>query len=300
MNKIEKEITGNIEKFKLIVSKSNGTGEICRKYNFSDNGKSRNFIKKYINDLNLNIEHFGKNNHPRKYSIIEKICPVCDNIFKTLENHPREKKTCSYKCSNNFFKREHTIEEKTKISESLKKYYNSEIGKQTILDKNNKILFKKECKFCKKIFKPKEQKRIYCSLSCRNKCLEYRKKLSDGVKKRIESGIHNGWASRNLISYPEQFFMGVLLNNNISYIHNKKVGKYFIDFAITDKMISLEIDGKQHQYEDRKKSDNLKDKYLTELGWKVYRISWKSINNESGKDYIKSEINKFIQYYNNL
>ena len=30
-------------------------------------------------------------------------------------------------------------------------------------------------------------------------------------------------------SYPEQFFMGVLVNNNISYEHNKPVGKYFIE-----------------------------------------------------------------------
>ena len=92
--------------------------------------------------------------------------------------------------------------------------------------------------------------------------------------------------------------MGVLINNNISYQHNKPVGKYFIDFAIVEKKIALEIDGKQHQYENRKKSDEIKDKFLTENGWKVYRISWKSINNELGKLYIKDEINKFLEVYN--
>ena len=73
MNKIEKEISSNIDRFKLVVDESNGTGDICRKYNFCDNGKSRNLIKKYIDDLNLNTNHFGLKSHPKKkYKIINK------------------------------------------------------------------------------------------------------------------------------------------------------------------------------------------------------------------------------------
>jgi hypothetical protein len=32
----------------------------------------------------------------------------------------------------------------------------------------------------------------------------------------------------------------------------------------------------------------------------VYRIEWKSINTQTGKDYIKNEIDKFIKYYKNM
>lgn len=298
MNKIEKEINSNIEKFKLIVIESNGTGEICRKYNFSDNGKSRNLIKKYIDDLNLNTNHFGLKSHSRKYNLINKVCPICKTLFETLQNHPREKKTCSCKCSNKFFKREHSSEQKKQISESLKSFYKSNKGYELIRKKNINFLENKNCKFCNISFKPKNKKSKYCSSDCRNKCPNYRKLISKSVQQRVINGTHNGWNSRKIISYPEQFFMGVLFNNNISYEHNKKIGKYFIDFAITDKMIALEIDGKQHQYEDRKKSDKIKDNFLTENGWKVYRISWKSINNEDGKLYIKNEIDKFIEFYN--
>ena len=39
--------------------------------------------------------------------------------------------------------------------------------------------------------------------------------------------------------------------------------------------IALEIDGKQHEYADRKESDKKKDKYLIDNGWKVSRIKWK-------------------------
>ena len=35
MNKIESEISSNIDRFKLVVDESNGTGDICRKYNWN-------------------------------------------------------------------------------------------------------------------------------------------------------------------------------------------------------------------------------------------------------------------------
>ena len=61
-------------------------------------------------------------------------------------------------------------------------------------------------------------------------------------------------------------------NHKFDYEFELKCGKYFIDFAIKDKMIALEIDGKQHLYEDRIIKDKEKDEYLKNYGWKVYRI----------------------------
>lgn len=300
MNKVEIEIKNNIERFKNIINESNGTGEVCRKYKFCENGKSRNIIKKYIVQLNLNTDHFGLKNNPRTYNIIKKECPVCNNIFETLENHPKEKKTCSRNCGNKFFRRKHSDEEKKQISDALKLYYKSEERKKVVKKKQINVLENKSCKFCNIEFKPKNLKSKYCSNQCRNKCPDYRSLISKSVRERVANGTHNGWNSRKIISYPEQFFMNVLNNNNISYQHNKLVGKYFIDFAITEKMIALEIDGKQHQYEDRKKSDALKDKYLTNCGWTVYRIPWKSINNDTGKKYIKEKIDNFLLFYRHV
>lgn len=300
MNKICAEIHGDVEKFKKIVSESNGTGEICRKYNFCDNGKSRNQIKEFISRFDLDISHFGQKNHPRKYELIEKECPVCKNKFTTQLNHPREKKTCSHKCGNVFFKRNHTEEEKNKIREGIKKYCIS-VGKLLHKESDPRRLEKQIiCKGCIKPFHPRNLESKYCSPNCRNQSPEYRKKISDTVKKRVANGTHNGWNSRNIVSYPEKFFMNVLNNNNISYQHNKKVGKYFIDFAITEKMVALEIDGKQHLIEDRQKSDLLKDTFLKNRGWFVYRIPWKSINNDLGKKYISEEINKFLIFMGSL
>jgi very-short-patch-repair endonuclease len=76
-------------------------------------------------------------------------------------------------------------------------------------------------------------------------------------------------------------------------------GKWFIDFAIKNKMVALEIDGKQHEQEERKRKDIEKDAYLTSQGWRVHRIKWKSIHNETGKAYIKQEIDNFLQILHN-
>lgn len=90
--------------------------------------------------------------------------------------------------------------------------------------------------------------------------------------------------------------MEVLDNNDIQYEHELPCGKYFIDLAIKSGNIALEIDGKQHEYADRKESDEKKDKYLIDNGWKVYRIKWKSINTLDGKIYIKEQIESFLKF----
>ena len=53
-----------------------------------------------------------------------------------------------------------------------------------------------------------------CSDEC---CLKLRHKNGKIIaNNRIANGTHNGWNTRNIISYPEQFFMKVLNNNNIN------------------------------------------------------------------------------------
>jgi very-short-patch-repair endonuclease len=66
-------------------------------------------------------------------------------------------------------------------------------------------------------------------------------------------------------------------------------------------MIDLEIDVKQHwTHEERIKSDRKRDKLLKRNNYKIYRIKWKSINNEKGEKYIKNEIAKFLKFYNGM
>lgn len=126
----------------------------------------------------------------------------------------------------------------------------------------------------------------------------------------VENGNHKGWQSRNIISYPERFWMEVLKNNNIDYSFNHVVNKkthlglddisnYFLDFLIGEKL-DLEIDGKQHKYPERAESDKIRDEILSKNGYIVYRIEWNEINSEEGKQLMKEKIDKFLDFYNNL
>ena len=147
----------------------------------------------------------------------------------------------------------------------------------------------------------------YCSDECRKEIRSINAK--NMMKERIKNGLHKGWQSRNIISYPEKFFIEVLKNNGLEkeYKFNFPINKredlsideaysYFLDFYFTEKKILLEIDGKQHEY--RKEHDELRDERLRNIGIKIHRIKWKSINNEKGKEYIKNEIDKFLDFYN--
>ena len=136
---------------------------------------------------------------------------------------------------------------------------------------------------CGKTFvRGKKQK--YCSYKCGGEHLSRSGKI--------------GWQSRAKKSYAEKFWEQVLKNNKIAFEYDKRVGRFYIDFAIEidDKKIALEIDGKQHEYPERKKSDAIKDKYLKRNNWLVYRIPWNEINTDHGKEEMLEKINCFLTY----
>lgn len=177
----------------------------------------------------------------------------------------------------------------------------------------NTFLYKKQiCKNCGKEFFGRVTKygNISNTKTCSSKCeSENRSKQSKNlIAKQIEAGTFQGWKPRNNRSYAEKFWINVLNNNNISFvleypIERKGTQNYFLDFYIekNGKKIDLEIDGKQHKYPDRKEQDKLRDEYLTNLGYIVYRIEW---NKMSGKqeesDLTKEKIDKFLNFYDSL
>ena len=275
------------------------------------NGRTIKKIYELISDNSLDVSHLGMGKKNRKYKIIIKICPICDNEFETLEGHKNEKTTCSGSCSNKYFQHgqnnpnfdeENYIKRYNKVSNTLK-------GKTTI-DGERVDKPKKYCLVCNEDITNKPKKQKYCSVECviaDGVSDSTKKKQSDSMKKRVELGNHSGWISRNIESYPEKFFKEVLNNNGIDFEFNKKIRKsdlgldchsnYFLDFYISSKKIDLEIDGKQHNFPDRVESDKLRDESLIKNGFKVYRIKWKSINSDNGKKYIKKEIGKFLEFY---
>ena len=246
-----------------------------------------------VNKVLKNIEEYEKN---------PKYCKQCN---KKIDYKHKGNQFCCHSCRNKV--RKQTNETKSKISNSLKtsvKRYQRDLKrfrKTEIKGKikiGNEILkVKKYCFVCKKEMNIRNKK--FCSNKCSayfvHKDPEYKEKIKQLALQRVKNGTHQGWKSRSKFkpSYPQKYFIEVLNNDNVQYKRDKYVGGYFIDFAIEDKMIALQVDGKQHQYEDRKRSDIKKDKKLIQNGWKVFRIKWYNPVNEVNKEKLYSQINEF-------
>lgn len=96
------------EQLETAVKKYQARAPILREFGWYDNGKTRQKLKNLIEKYDVDISHFDYKKHlatvNQKYKRIKKVCPVCTQTFEVLQNHPREKITCSYSCSNTYFR----------------------------------------------------------------------------------------------------------------------------------------------------------------------------------------------------
>lgn len=270
------------------------------------NGRTKKLLLDFCKELNFDIISY----------IEEKKVRHCNQCGKVLCGS--QKKFCSSSCAatyNNIKRGKHSDETKKKISETLllkkrdkdsiiERYSNGKIKKinnSTIPNKRKKE-FLKVCCVCHKEFYSVKENTTHCSRKCVGADKEYKAHLRNKVLERVENGTHQGWKNRNITSYPEKFWITVLENNNIEYKREFYEKPYFLDFAIVKNnlTIDLEIDGKQHKYNDRKESDIKRDKFLNEKGYVVYRIEWNEINSEKGKKEMKSKIESFLNFYQNI
>ena len=229
-------------------------------------------------------------------NITKNYCLQCGNEIS------KGKKFCNSSCAAKYNNRNRKVspETKEKISNSLRNFNNTS---DAVRNDNGRIMYKRICKTCGNEFYSYRKDSNYCSQKCANTDEEIINKIKEKVKERIANGTFNGWNSRNITSYPEQFWERVLKNHNIKYVREDfSTKKYFIDFLIVknNKKIDLEIDGKQHSYEDRIIHDKERDEFLAKNGYIVYRVPWNEIKSENGKLKMKEKIKKFIEFYNSL
>jgi hypothetical protein len=221
----------------------------------------------------------------------------CEKCGKVMTTKYKSGRFCSEKCCHS---RILSKESKKKMSTSVQKTMHSKEYREAnkarhkiAVDNRKEEYFKNpsRCTVCGKIL-PYDQRYLK---TCSEQCLMI------SYKTRTRWNIH-----RNQTSFAEKFFMGVLENNHIEYIHEHPVKKddgihcYYLDFLITinGKNIDLEIDGQQHDY--RKDEDAIRDKYLTECGFIVYRIKWNDVIAEKGKQEMKEKIDLFLDFINAL
>lgn len=160
------------------------------------------------------------------------------------------------------------------------------------------------CKVCGKQFLSRRKTSCHCSHQCSANDPEVKEKLRQKQLELIEEGKHQGWQTRNIRSYPEEFWKKVLDNNNISYAQEVYITQYhyFLDFLIEigDIKIDLEIDGGQHLRKEVHDKDVIRDERLKTMGYTIYRVPWNEINSEDGKSKMKIKIDKFLDFYKSI
>ena len=87
---------------KEIIANSNTINEAVIKIYGYDGGNSRRKFFKMIKEAGIDITHLRK--RKLKYERVIKQCPVCSKKFEAILNNRPEKITCSYSCSNTYFR----------------------------------------------------------------------------------------------------------------------------------------------------------------------------------------------------
>jgi hypothetical protein len=95
-----------MENLKEIVKNSYSFKEVSEKLGYKYiNGIISKKIHILLDIKKIDYSHFkGNGRQKRIYERINKTCPICGKIFETKKGHKREKITCSYSCSNVYFR----------------------------------------------------------------------------------------------------------------------------------------------------------------------------------------------------
>ena len=80
---------------------------------------------------------------------------------------------------------------------------------------------------------------------------------------------------------------------NLKFRRQHPIGHYVTDFFCYKLKLIIEVDGTIHDLEDVKMYDIEKEKYLTELGYKILRFTNKQVYNDL--EFILNEINFFAK-----
>lgn len=151
---------------------------------------------------------------------------------------------------------------------------------------NNPMYGKRGANHYTKGAKMKDETKLKISKSSKGRSMpeDIRKKISESMKiaheeKRAWNIGQSRWNSKK--SWPEMFFSTFLESNDIKYKSEVPVGIYSIDFVISDNL-AIEIDGKQHFLDlATTERDIRKNMKLKESGWKLLRVSWNRLFNDS-------------------
>lgn len=141
------------------------------------------------------------------------------------------------------------------------------------------------CKYCGKQFEFESDKKAGGFMSAHQRMCELNPKR-DYYIQQMKDAWHKGSLTANGKKHIRKSSLGL----------EHEAACYFLDFKLKNN-IDLEIDGKQHKYQERKVKDIERDTLLKKNGWIIYRIEWNEISSEKGSKLMKKKIDDFLQWY---
>lgn len=233
-----------------------GDGKFC----------SRRCASKYAyeNGITKLIDYLGNKESNTNLREEDKVCIVCGRNYKARHFNRGHQRYCSNKCryiSNgrklknkdeliSLYKDGHSINElwrKFKIPEMALEYLLIENGVKIRTGQEQRMLMRSmgrgnwhkkvmaQCKICGNPFYPKLNKR-YCSVKCMCKDPERREMLRRAAFKQMQMYKQH---SDTII---ERKIKEFLINNNIKFEHQYRLGNWSYDFFIPPKIL-IEVDG---------------------------------------------------------
>ena len=156
------------------------------------------------------------------------------------------------------------------------------------------------------------RKAICKGLFIRKNNILHKRTLTKILKSVFKNRNNKGWKNVNKKtekSYPEKFFSKIITNNKLNERYNileqVQVSRYALDFVFVELKLDVEIDGGQHfRTKEAIERDKKRNEYLINNGWKVYRIAWVNLKNNTQKeiteflDYLENIHNKTNRFYN--
>jgi very-short-patch-repair endonuclease len=189
------------------------------------------------------------------------ICQYCNKECKnsnSLRNHER----CCPKNLNRIYKNGMTG-----------KKGSNQYAKGSVMSKETKIKISESSKG--KIISEETKRKLSISRSeyMKNHPEKYRRK-----KSYMEKSFSD-WLDSIFITYEtEKHFRDTNINKS-----------YFVDFLFEDKKLIIELDGNQHL--KRKEWDEIRDKFLTSIGYRVVRITHKEYMEKTHIEFIRQLLN---------
>lgn len=124
---------------------------------------------------------------------------------------------------------------------------------------------------------------------------ESKEKIRQARYKYLSDKKQHGAFINGKHSYIEEQFAKIINENklyeNFDIVEEYAQYPYFLDFALPNLKIDIELDGKFHQYEQNKIHDQKRTKKLNSEGWRVIRYTYDDIINN--KDFQQNILNLF-------